>query len=380
MDHELIEGQPAAPATDTTTAAPAAPEPSAEEAALAAMDEGLSTAAEPAEAAAPVTEAAKDPVADPAAAPIPGTAEAVAADADAAAAAKAAEAKPAPDETTEAEIKALGLKEGKSSERFREMAGEIKAMAPIKEALEKAGIKDVAQLPELVQHATDYKELIGMVQDTGATPEQYGMTLDYLKVINAANGGDRAAAEQAYAIVSGEMAALAKLLGKEVPGLHDPLADHPDLQQQINMGEISRPAALELAALRQAQALDSGRRQIESQRHDAQAEQQRGVEGLNALGAELSADPQYAQKAPVLVAALRAMQETTPPAKWVETARKIYAGIPAMAVVAAPAPAPAPARVTPGPVRGSNVRPAVMPVTDDPFEAMEQGIAAASGG
>lgn len=378
MPDELIEGQSAAPATDTTTAAPAAPETSAEEAALAAMNEGLKPAPEAVEAAAPAAEPAKDPVADPAAAPVPGTAEAVAADATTAA--KAAEAKPAPDETTEAEIKALGLKEGKSSERFREMAGEIKAMAPIKEALEKAGIKDMAQLPELVQRAADYKELIGMVQDTGATPQQYGMTLDYLKVVNAANGGDRAAAEQAYTIVSSELAALAKLIGKEVPGLHDPLAEHPDLQQQINMGEISRPAALELASLRQAQALDSGRRQIENQRHDAQAEQQRGVEGLNALGAELSADPQYAQKAPVLVAALRAMQETTPPARWVETARKIYAGIPAMAVAAAPAPAPAPARVTPGPVRGSTVRPAVVPVTDDPFEAMDQGIAAASGG
>jgi hypothetical protein len=375
MPDELIEGQTAAPVAETT--APTEPEQSPEEAALAAMDEALAPAAEAAE---PVAAAEPAKPAEPAApaattdTPIPGTSEAAAAEQAAAEAAKSA-----PDETTEAEIKALGLKEGKSSDRFREMAGEIKTFAPIKDALEKAGIKDAAELPQIIQHATDYKELIGMVQDTGATPQQYGMTLDYLKVVNAANGGDRAAAEQAYTIVSGELAALAKLIGKEVPGLHDPLADHPDLQQQINMGEISRPAALELASLRQAHAMDDGRRQIETQRHDAQTEQQRGIEGLNALGAELSADPKYAQKAPVLVAALRAMQETTPPAKWVETARKIYASIPAMAAPAPPPP-PAPARVTPGPVRGNTVRPAVMPVTDDPFEAMDQGIAAASGG
>ena len=377
MPDELIEGQTAVPTPEPPAAEPAAPELSPEQEALAAMDEALAPAddaAPPAAAAEPAKPAEPAAPAAPTDTPIPGTPEAAAAELAAAEAAKSA-----PDETTEAEIKALGLKEGKSSERFREMAGEIKAMAPIKEALEKAGVKDVTQLPQLVQHAADYKELIGMVQDTGATPQQYGMTLDYLKVINAANGGDRAAAERAYEMVSGELAALAKLIGKEVPGLHDPLVEHPDLQQQINMGEISRGAALELASLRQAQALDSGRRQIETQRHDAQTEQQRGIEGLNALGAELSADPQYAQKAPVLVAALRAMQETTPPAKWVETARRIYAGIPAMATPA-PVATPPPAKPAPGPVRGNNVRPAMMPVTDDPFEAMEQGIAAANGG
>ncbi|TPG08315.1 hypothetical protein EAH88_11830 [Rhodanobacter glycinis] len=380
MDPELIEGHPAEPVVETPAAAPAPAEPeqSPEAAALAAMDEALAPAVdattpavvEPAKPAEPAAAAA------PAAAPIPGTPEAAAAELAAAEAAKTA-----PDATTEAEIAALGLKEGKSSDRFREMAGEIKSFAPVKEALEKAGVKDVAELPQIIQHANDYRELVGMVQDTGATPEQYGMTLDYLKVINAANSGDRAAAERAYEMVSGELAQLAKLIGKEVPGLHDPLADHPDLQQQINMGEISRPAALELASLRQANAMDSGRRQIESQRNNAQSAQQQGIDGLNALGGELSTDPQYQQKAPVLVAALRAMQRTTPPSQWVATAREIYASIPAMAAPApAPAAAPAPARVTPGPVRGNTVRPALAQVTDDPFEAMEQGIAAANGG
>lgn len=376
MDPELIEGQQPEPVADTPEPVePAAPEPSPEEAALAAMDEALA----PADDAEPVVVEPVTPVAtdDPAA--IPGTQ--AAADADAAKVEQAAVDEAAKkDETTEAEIKALGLKEGKSSDRFREMAGEVKAFAPIKEALEKAGIKDAAELPQIIQHAKDYTELVGMVQDTGASPEQYGMTLDYLKVITAANSGDRGAAERAYEMVSGELASLAKLIGKDVPGLHDPLADHPDLAQQIEMGEISRPAAIELASLRQASAMDNGRRQIESQRTNDQTAQQQGVEGLNALGTELStADPQYAQKAPILVAALRSMQKTTPPDKWVQTAREIYASIPSMQ---APAPAPAPpsqSRVTPGPVRGNTVRPAMTPVTDDPFEAMDQGILAAGG-
>jgi hypothetical protein len=373
MDPELNAAPPTdTPAADTATEQPAAAETSLEADLLAAMDEGIASQTE----AAPTEPKAEPVAAAKEADPIPGTPEAAAAEA---AKLAAEQAKPQPDEATETEITALGLKE-KASERFRELTGEVKALAPVKEALEKAGIKDVAQLPELVQHAADYKELIGMVQETGATPEQYGMTLDYLKVINAANSGDRAAAERAYEMVSGELASLAKLIGKEVPGVHDPLAAHADIQQMLAAGEVTREAALEIAQLRQAQVLDRGRVQIEAQRNSQQTEHQNGIAALNTLGAELSADPQYAQKAPILIAALQAMKETVPPSRWAQSARDIYARIPDMPAPVAAVAAPVAVKPTPGPVRGNSVRPAVMAVTDDPFEAMDRGIAAASGG
>jgi hypothetical protein len=181
-------------------------------------------------------------------------------------------------------------------------------------------------------------------------------------------------------MVSGELASLAKLIGKEVPGVHDPLASHADIQQMLAAGEVTREAALEIAQLRQAQVLDRGRVQIEAQRNSQQTEHQNGIAALNTLGAELSTDPQYAQKAPILIAALQAMKETVPPSRWAQSARDIYARIPDMPAPVAAVVAPAVVKPTPGPVRGNSVRPAVMAVTDDPFEAMDRGIAAASGG
>lgn len=378
---EQPEGQ-AAPTTETNN-----PEPvlSLEQEALSAMDAGLATEAEVTLPAAPAATAPAAPATEPAV-PVPGTPEAAAAAAAAAAVVDPTQpaadpAKPVRDEATEAEIKALGLKEGKSAERFRAMAGEIKTLAPLREALDKAGIKDVAQLPELARHASDYRELIGMVQDTGATPEQYGMSLDYLKVVNAANGGDRAAAERAYEMVSGELATLAKLIGKPVPGVHDPLEAHVDLKQMVADGDITPAAALEMAQLRQGRQLDDGRQRLIDQQKERQQQQDQasaqGVASLNALGAELAAaDPHYAAKAPALVAALQEIRDKVPPAAWAATARALYSRLPNP--VAAPAPATV-ARPAPGPVRGNNVRPAVVAVTDDPFEAMGNGIAAANG-
>jgi hypothetical protein len=367
MENDELETTEVAAPEASEVEAPAEPELSLDEAALAAMDEGV--AAE--------TPEPSEELAAPEADPVPGTPEAAAKDAADAEAAKLAAEKPAPDEATEAEIKTLGLKEGKSSERFREMAGEIKALAPVKEALAKAGITDPAQLPVIVQRATDYAELIGMVQETKATPEQYGMALDYLKTVNAAMAGDRKAAEHAYTMMQGEMAELAKMLGKEVPGINDPLTAHPDLQQQVADNALSKAAALEIVQLRHARALDDTRRSTEDGQRSQQQALENGVQSLNQLGNTLQAnDPDYERKLPFLLPTLQIIKQTLPPAQWVQATQNAYLQIPAM-----PAPvAPPAAKPTPGPVRGGTLRPAVRPVTDDPMAALEMGIAAANGG
>lgn len=371
---------PADQITDTTPvadAAPPAPEPTLEEAALAAMDEGL--AAEQPAASEPAEPAAASPENDaPAADPVPGTPEAAAAEAAKAEAAKKVEpAKPEPDEATETEITSLGLKE-KAAERFRALTGEVKELAPIKEALTKAGIKDVAELPQLAQHAQFGRELYQQVQETGATAEQYGMSLDYLRVVAQANKGDMKAAEQAFAIVQEEMASLAKMLGKDVPGVVDPLTDYPDLVQKVVNGDFDRAAALEIARARTTEAMSRVRQTASDRQGQVEAARNQAALDLNALGTELqAADPHYAAKAPILVAQLQQIRDDLPPAKWAAAARRLYAAIPNP--VAAPVAAPVtPAKPTPGPVRGNAVRPVVVPVTDDPMEALEQGIAAAS--
>lgn len=367
MDPELN-----ADTTPAADAAPPAPEPSLEEAALAAMDEGLAAEQPDAPPADP-----KEPAADP----VPGTNEAAAA--EAAKAAKGEEGKPAEpvkperDEATETEITSLGLKE-KAAERFRALTGEVKELAPIKEALTKAGIKDVAELPQLAQHAQFGRELYQQVQETGASAEQYGQALDYLRVVNRANQGDMKAAEQAYAVMAEELGNLAKMLGKDVPGVVDPLADYPDLVQKVANGDFDRAAALEIARSRTTEALTRARQTASDQQGQAEAARNQAALDLNALGTELqAADPHYAAKAPILVAQLQQIRDDLPPAKWAAAARRLYAAIPNPVAAPAPAPAPPP-KPTPGPVRGNAVRPTVVPVPDDPMEALEQGIAAAS--
>lgn len=368
------EVAPDATPTDTS-ATDTAPEMTADEAALAAMDEGVAEATpEPAEPEAPAPEAET-----PAAEPVPGTPEAAAADA---AKATADAAKPESDAEAEAEISTLGLKE-KAAARFRDLTGEVKTLAPIKAELEKAGITDVAafaqQVPVLLQRAKDYGDLIGMVQETKATPEQYGYTLDYLKDANAAIGGDMAAAQRAFDKASGEVAAWAQLLGREVPGVHDPLQAHVDLQQEMDRGELTRERALEIAQQRTALAINQTTRQHDTQAHQHETEVANGTQALNQLGATLAtADPDFARKQPFLLPTLRVITQTMPPAQWVAAAQQAYAQIPAMPAPVAPVVVP-PKVVPVGPVRSGSHRPVLTAVTDDPMEAMNQGIAAAGG-
>lgn len=335
----------------------AEPETSVEDQALAAMDDGIDAASDPVREPIAEPEAPAEPVIEP----IPGT--------------EAAKPEvPEPDKETETEIKTLGLKT-KAAERFRSLTGEVKSFAPIKAELEKAGITDatafVEQLPRMVQQSKDYVDLIGMVQDTKATPEQYGYTLDYLKDANAAIGGDLAAAQRAFDKASGEVAAWAQLLGKEVPGVYDPLSTHTDLQQEVAAGDITRDRALELARQRTELAVNQTTRQHQNDATQHDTEVRNGTQALNQLGATLAgADPDYARKQPFLMPTLRVITQTMPPSQWVAATQQAYAQIPAMPV-AAVAPKPTPGPVRPGPV-GRNLH----QITNDPLEAMNAGIAA----
>lgn len=361
--------------------APAPDEVDVEEQALAALDEAL---ADPVDGGAPVGDPAKPAGEEGKAADTPAEGDPAKTDKPAGEQKPDGEPKkPEPDKATEDEIAALGLKE-KSATRFRELAGEVKTLAPIKEAIEKAGIKDVAELPQIVQDASAGREIFAQIQETGANPEQYGMALDYLSTVTRAMRGDMKAAEQAYAVMSGELTVLAKLLGKDVPGIVDPLADHADLKSQVDNGDLPRETALEMVRLRQEGALRAAHQRSETERQTNDAAQQQALQqaaaDLDTLGQELAKiDPHYAVKAPVLIAQLQALKDVLPPAQWTAKARALYAAIPNPPAAPAAAPAPASARPTPGPVRGVGMRPAIAPVTDDPFEALEQGIAEANG-
>lgn len=275
----------------------------------------------------------------------------------------------APD-PVDAEIADLKLGE-RSAKRFRELSESEKSLAPIREAAEKAGVK-LEDLPSVFERARERDEFVQMVSSTGATPEQFGKLLDYQSSITAAAAGDIKAAEAAFEMLLPEVQALAKLLGKDVAGIADPLADHADLQADVEDGVMSRERALELARARTQGTLQQSTREQHEQVQRAEAEKAQGVDWLNRFDAHMGAnDPAYAAKRPVLLAFVETIGATLPPSKWPEAVQQYYARIPA------PPPAPAP-RPTPGPMR-SRPSPAVMtPETfDSPLAAFEHGLSTA---
>lgn len=294
----------------------------------------------------------------------------------------AADAQPQPDAETEAEIASLGLKD-KTAERFRTLASEVKELAPIRDALKSAGIEDVAKLPDVVKRAEAGDFLFDEISKTGTSPEQYGMALDYLGLIGKAQQGDMVAAEKAYTTMAGELAALAKLLGKEVPGVHDPLANHQDLRAEVEAGDLPRARAVEIAGQRDRAAYTGSveRQRTESQQAAEQAEQQ-GVQWLNTFDAQMSReDPAYAAKRPALDEAVRQIRQQYHPSEWAQRTALAYARIQAPVPAAAPAAPAAPAQPRPGPMRPSGPRPAMDPTTfASPMDALEYGIQQANNG
>lgn len=382
-----IEGDNPATEPDTTTTDLTTDALSALDAGIAAADAEEAPAAEAAPVETPPADTTTPPAEDPAAAPPadgrpPAQPQEGATPADGEPPA-AAEGEQQPDADTEAEIASLGLKE-KSAERFRGMAAEIKELAPLREAMKAAGIEDVARLPELVQRSKVGEDMVQMVVETGASAEQYGMALDYLGLIGKAQQGDMVAAEKAYEVMGKEYAALAKMLGKEAPGIHDPLANHQDLRAEVEAGDLPRARAVEIAGQRDRAAYTGSveRQRTESQQAAEQAEQ-RGIEWLKRFDAEMAQeDPSYAAKRPQLNEAVRQIREQYHPSEWAQRTALAYARIqaPAAAAPAVAAPA-APVQPRPGPVRPSGPRPAMDPTTfASPMDALEYGIQQATNG
>ena len=309
------------------------------------MDKGIEEASAEPEAA-----EAQEP-ADLAAPELTDAEKAAKVEAAAKAAADAAEAaaKEGPQDV-EQEIKDLGIKNEKAAERFRGMTKEI---STLRSALKDAGVEDVAALPELVARAKNGEDLIGMVMDTGADGEHFGQALEFLKLDAAAVRGDRAAAKQAFDILQTQIQGYARTLGIEVPGIADPLADHPDLLAEIEAGDLTRKRALEIVGTRNHEALTNTHATRVQQQEGQTRQQQQAVEqgraDLSAWDQQMmAADPTYAAKREALSGAVAEIRATQPPQDWARLTALAYARI--------PTPQAAPVQTTKppvGPVRGN---------------------------
>jgi hypothetical protein len=249
-----------------------------------------------------------------------------------------------------------------TAERFRELA-----KRPTPAEVEK-------QLAPLKVRAEQADQWEGIIAESRATPDQLNNALGYLQAINS---GNPVSMGKAYDSMLQEVAWLGKQLGREVPGLFDPLAEHADLKAKVDGGDMARADALEIARHR-AEALRASAnatRQTETQN----AEQGRkaaidgGIAALNTLGQSLkAANPDvYAKKFPLLKDDLAYARDNLPPDKWVGFIQRAYERI----TIAAPPPAPPPVGHVPlrptGTAAGQNAKP------KNALEAFDMGMAGA---
>lgn len=225
-----------------------------------------------------------------------------------------------------------GKPAGKAAEPAAPAAAKDPLNDPIDPRLKEATRERITGLIDIAKTVTaerdtlksNYGEIMGYITDSGATPQQYGQALDY---IGAINSGDPQKMNAAWEFMVGEMQALGRILGKDVPGL-DYTANHPDIKAALAANQITPDAAKELARHRDAQAAQQQHLQQQNQQNQTQQQRNealgRGRDALNALGAQLRTDPEYARKAPILNAALKGTFQQLNPDQWAAAYKRAY--------------------------------------------------------
>jgi hypothetical protein len=227
----------------------------------------------------------------------------------------------------------------------------------------------------------DRDELLGMIEETRATPQQYGQALEYLALVNSSNRADR---ERALQFMQQEVAALSRMLGVPVPGVNL-LEGHQDLIEEVGSGRLSTDRAMEIAAARaarehEAQAGQNYRVRQQSQQSAAR-EVQTAKDGLTALGRQLQTTDaaQYKAKMAILAPTLKPIFAQIPPSQWVSAFTQAYNALPATVAPARPATtAPATGRPANGggntPLRAGNPAGGQAAAPKSLEEAIERGI------
>jgi hypothetical protein len=148
------------------------------------------------------------------------------------------------------------------------------------------------------------------------------------------NSNDPAQQTKALELVENVAERLATLLGKERT-IGDPLAQHADLKEALRTGKVTAEYAKEIARTRNGQQFrgelnDNARQQQERQQaYDTELATARNA--LTELEASLkSLDKDWDVKKPILVAALKPVFASIPPAQWKAKFEEAYRNLPAM--------------------------------------------------
>lgn len=257
-------------------------------------------------------------------------------------------------------------KQAKPSDEF----GELPADVPVKTRERFDAMK--GKYDEVTAERDSYKEQasgwVETVKSTGATPEQFGMSLQYLKAVNS---GTPEGLRAAFDIMKSEMTVLAEALGEEVPGFHDPLAKHPDLLKRVNDEDseapLTRKDALEIAGARQRDALAAHSRDRTNTDTAEQARVDTGLQQVATFGElKKATDPHYAVKTAAIRPLVERVVSNLPPEQWAASIKELYEAQP-NPVVAAPPPPPVP----PTPIRPTGTPAAGGGLDKKPGSALE---------
>jgi hypothetical protein len=285
-------------------------------------------------------------------------------------------AKPEPDAALDAEIKGLGLK-GKAEARFRELTSSLKEQAPLVEAYKALKIETPAQLNQIVADAKQGMEFQQAIEQTKASPEQFGQAFT---VIGAMNSGNPELMERAVRLMHEQANTMAKQLGIDLGANVDPLDAHADLKQAVETMEITREYALQIAKQRGTEVVSKQTQAQQTQAAQQEAEmtktQTRAMEDVKEWCAEVEkTDPHAQHKLQVLASSIiPTIRATVPPSRWATEIAKAYARIPNPAAQAPAAP-PAKPRPSHVPMRSGAPSAGLKQQPKNDFEAFRMGVA-----
>lgn len=222
---------------------------------------------------------------------------------------------------------------------------------------------------------TEYNEMLGIISSTGMNADEFTQLISYARMIHSDKAEDM---NVAYQMLQAELRGLALKMGKAVPEV-DFLADHPDLQEDVTLGHLTKARADELAVARTraANATRTTQQSSEQQRQTAALETARttATTELSALGKRLAkSDPDYARKFAILTPALKPVLARLHPTEWTATVEAAFKDTVLPAAQAAVVPAAAAAAkqqpMRPGAPAGEGQR-----QVGSPLEAMDAALA-----
>lgn len=183
-----------------------------------------------------------------------------------------------------------------------------------------------------LQQARD--TIVGVLEETHTTQEELSGYLNFNYMLKTGN------LEDALKLVEDYRTTILQKLGREAPG-YDPIAEHKDLKQLIDDGDMTREAALEVVQARNIKAQNDHQRQRHEttarSAQEAAAVQESALKDIEAWNRKMAqSDREFPQKAAILEPKLKGLMSRYPPNLWPQVIQDAYDAI---VITGTPAPA-----------------------------------------